>query len=122
MNLWTSSSEKGARAFFTLGCMGWKTLSKQAPGNKEGEVKAAAAIMFINGSTLLSAHSVPGTGSFNNWPLVQPRHTFSHCTVLPLGKSLGPGHLWDPFLHQSGKVNTNPMLSVSGSAFLIRGT
>lgn len=106
MNLWTSSSEKGARAFFTLGCMGWRTLSKQVPDDKEGEGKAAAAIMFTNGSTLLSAHSVPGTGSFNNWPLVQPRpafspaaHTFSHCIVLPLGKSLGPGHLWDRSRH-----------------------
>lgn len=43
MSLWTLSSEKGHRAFFTQAV--W-----QAPGNKEGERKEAAAIMFINKS------------------------------------------------------------------------
>lgn len=56
MNLWTP---KGARAFSTLGCMGWRILPKQAPDSKEAEGKAVAS-MFINESTSLSAHGVPG--------------------------------------------------------------
>lgn len=59
MNLWTP---KGARAFSTLGCMGWRILPKQAPASKEAEGKEGKAVasMFINESTLLSAHGVLG--------------------------------------------------------------
>lgn len=39
MNLWTPSSEKGDRAFSTLGCTGWRILPKQAPDSKEAEGK-----------------------------------------------------------------------------------
>lgn len=67
MNLWTSSSEKGARAFFTLGCMGWRTLSKQVPDDKEGEGKAAAimeAHYWV--LTVFQAQEVPITGPWSN--------------------------------------------------------
>lgn len=76
MNLWTS---KGARAFSTLGCTGWRILPKQAPESKEAEGKEgkAVAILFISESTLLSAHGVLGHRKVSNWPLLQPRYMLS---------------------------------------------
>lgn len=118
VNLWTP---KGARAFSTLGCTGWRILPKQAPDSKEAEGKAVA-ILFISESTLLSAHGVLGRRKVQQ---LAPAPTYvyvepcSPATVLtPPWEELGPSTTVGSLLPPVREGQHQPVLSVSGSAFL----
>lgn len=123
VNLWTP---KGARAFSTLGCTGWRILPKQAPDSKEAEGKAVA-ILFISESTLLSAHGVLGCRKVQQ---LAPAPTYvyvrpcSPATVLtpPLGRAWAQHNCVGSLLPPVREGQHQPVLSVSGSAFLTRGT